>query len=149
MRRPRPRPEGHSLIDLLIVLSILAVLLALGAPALGRAHARYAAMAAARRLRVDLAQARMQAVLRGRTVTVAIDTLAGAWVASDDEGVALLSHRLPSIVEIRTTAHRQSIPFTSRGTTNLYSTTWVGPANDPGGAWHGIRVAPSGSIARP
>jgi hypothetical protein len=51
-------------------------------------------------------------------------------------------------VAIRTTANRQSIPFTARGTTDLYSTTWIGPAADPGGTWHGIRVSPSGALSR-
>ena len=59
----------------------------------------------------------------------------------------LLSHRVPGSVAVRTSANRQSIPFTSRGTTNLYSTTWIGPASDPEGKWHAIRVAPSGAMS--
>lgn len=136
------------MVDLLLTLTVVAILLSVAAPTVGRAHARFAAMAAARQLRADLAQARMQAVLLGRTVTVAIDTVAGAYEATDPDGAALLSHRIPGGVRIRTSAYRQSIPFTARGTTDLYSTTWVGPADDPDGAWHGIRVAPSGSLAR-
>ncbi len=148
MRR-RSANSGHSLIDLLLVLFALGVLLAAAVPDLGRAHRRYAALAAARQLRTDLAHVRTEAILRGRTVTVAIDTVAGSYVATLGSGDSLLSRQIPSSVRIRTTANRQSIPFTARGTTDLYSTTWIGPAEDPEGAWHGIRVAPSGALAKP
>jgi Tfp pilus assembly protein FimT len=146
MPRSRFRPAaGHSLVDALIVLSLVSVLLSVAVPDLARAHRRFAASAAARQLRVDLAQARMNAILRGGTVTVAIDTVAGAYTATDVDGTTQLVRRVPAAVRIRTTANRQSIPFTARGTTDLYSTTWIGPADDPGGKWHRIRVAPSGA----
>lgn len=131
------------------MLFVLGVLLSAAVPDLGRAHRRYAALTAARQLRADLARARMDAILRGKTVTVAIDTVAGGWAASDADGVPLLAGRVSSLVAIRTTANRQAIPFTARGTTDLYSTTWIGPAGDPEGRWHGIRVAPSGALATP
>ncbi|HUF90397.1 MAG TPA: GspH/FimT family pseudopilin [Gemmatimonadota bacterium] len=143
------RTAGHSLADTLIVLAVLAVLLSTALPDLARARDRFAALASARQLRADLAHARMLAILRGRTVTVAIDTVAGAYTATLEGGTPEIVRRVPASVRIRTTAHLQSIPFTARGTTDLYSTTWIGPAEDPGGTWHGIRVAPSGSLARP
>jgi len=143
------RAHGHSLADVLLVLFVLGVLLSTAVPDLGRAHRRYAALTAARQLRADLARARMDAILRGTTVTVAIDTVAGSWAASDADGAPLLAGRVPPAVAIRTTANRQSIPFTARGTTDLYSTTWIGPAGDPEGRWHGVRVAPSGALYRP
>jgi len=142
------RAGGHSLLDALIVLCLLAVLLSAAIPDLARAQRRFAASAAARQLRADLAHVRMIAVLRGRTVTVAIDTVAGSYRAAEADGTTELVRRVPASVRIRTTAHRQSIPFTARGTTDLHSTTWIGPADDPDGRWHGIRVAPSGSLAR-
>jgi Tfp pilus assembly protein FimT len=142
------RSSGHSLLDVLLTLFVVGVLLSAVVPDLGRAQRRYAANAAARQLRADLAQARMEAILRGSTVTVAIDTIAGAYAATDASGAMLLEREVPAWVEIRTTAHRQTIPFTARGTTDLYSTTWLGPADDPEGTWHGIRVAPSGALAR-
>ena len=148
MRR-RTAVSGHSLIDLLLVLFALGVLLAAAVPDLGRAHRRYAAVAAARQLRADLAHVRMEAILRGMTVTVVIDTVAGSYAVTEAGGDSLLSRAVPPSVRIRTTANRQSIPFTARGTTDLYSTTWIGPAEDPDGAWHGIRVAPSGAVAKP
>ena len=141
--------RGHSLVDVVLVLFALGVLLSAAAPDLGRAHRRYAALTAARQFRADLARARMDAILRGVTVTVAIDTVAGSWAANDADGDPLVIGRVPSTVAIRTTAYRQSIPFTARGTTDLYSTTWIGPAGDPEGRWHGIRVAPSGALASP
>ena len=143
------RVAGHTLADVLLVLFVLGILLSAAVPDLGRAHRRYAAVAAARQLRADLAHVRTEAILRGRTVTVAIDTTAGAYFATLAGGDSLLSRRVPSSVRIRTTANRQSIPFTARGTTDLYSTTWIGPAEDPEGAWHGIRVAPSGALGKP
>ena len=133
--------------DVLIVLFVLGVLLSAAAPDLGRANRRYAALSAARQLRADLARVRMDAILRGSTVTVAIDTVAGTYEASDAGGVVLLARRVPHSVIIRTSANRQSIPFTARGTADLYSTTWIGPAVDPEGKWHGIRVAPSGAVS--
>ncbi|MGH7566438.1 MAG: GspH/FimT family protein [Gemmatimonadota bacterium] len=149
MSRRSVRTSGHSLVDVLLVLAVLSVLLAAAVPDLGRAHRRYAALSAARQLRADLAHARMEAILRGGTVTVVIDTAAGSYGATDAGGAWLLFRHVPPSVRIRTTANRQSIPFTARGTTDLYSTTWIGPAEDFGGAWHGIRVAPSGALARP
>jgi hypothetical protein len=91
----------------------------------------------------------MEAILRGRTVTVVVDTVAGSYAVTESGGDSLLSRAVSPSVRIRTTANRQSIPFTARGTTDLYSTTWIGPAEDPDGAWHGIRVAPSGAVAKP
>ena len=146
MRRSCAR-SGYALVDVLIVLFVLGVLLSAAAPDLGRANRRYAALSAARQLRADLARVRMDAILRGSTVTVAIDTVAGAYQASDAGGVVLLARRVPESVTIRTSANRQSIPFTARGTADLFSTTWIGPAVDPEGKWHGIRVAPSGAVS--
>lgn len=149
VKRRSVRTSGHSLVDVLLVLFVLGVLLAAAVPDLGRAHRRYAALATARQLRADLAHARMEAILRGRTVTVVIDTATGSYGATDAGGASVLSRHVPPSVRILTTANRQTIPFTARGTTDLYSTTWVGPAEDPEGTWHGIRVAPSGALARP
>ncbi len=146
MWRPCAR-SGYALVDVLIVLFVLGVLLSAAVPDLGRANRRYAAMGAARQLRTDLARVRMDAILRGKTVTVAIDTLSGAYAASDAGGEVLLARQVPDAVDIRTSANRQSIPFTARGTTDLYSTTWIGPASDPEGKWHAIRVAPSGAVS--
>lgn len=146
MRRSFAR-SGHSLVDLLIVLFVGGVLLSAAAPDLGRASRRYAATGAARQLRADLARVRMDAILRGGTLTVAIDTVAGAYEARDGAGTVLLARRVPESVALRTSANRQSIPFTARGTTNLYSTTWIGPGSDPEGKWHAIRVAPSGAVS--
>lgn len=149
MSRRSVRTSGHTLVDVILVLFVMGILVAAAVPDLGRAQRRYAAHAAARQLRSDLAQARMEAILRGKTVTIAIDTAAGSYGATDAGGASLLSRTMPPSVRIRTTANRQSIPFTARGTTDLYSTTWIGPAADPDGTWHGIRVAPSGALTRP
>lgn len=146
MRRSCAR-SGYALVDVLVVLFVLGILLSAAVPDLGRANRRYAALSAARQLRADLARVRMDAILRGITVTVAIDTVAGAYEASDAAGVVLVARRVPDSLAIRTSANRQSIPFTARGTADLFSTTWIGPAVDPEGKWHGIRVAPSGAVS--
>lgn len=146
MRRTRAR-SGYTLVDVLIVLFVLGILLSAAAPDLGRANRRYAAIGAARQLRADLVSVRMDAILRGSTVTVAIDTVSGTWEASDAGGTVFFARRVPDSVALRTSANRQSIPFTARGTTDLYSTTWIGPATDPEGKWHAIRVAPSGAVS--
>lgn len=148
MPRPIVRTSGTSILELLVAVFIAGILIAATVPDLGKAQRRYAAHAAARQFRVDLARSRMDAILLGRTVTVVIDTLAGTWTATDAEGALLYERSAPPSVAVRTTANRQSIPFTARGTADLYSTTWIGPADDPGGTWHGIRVAPSGALAR-
>ncbi len=149
MRQSENPDRGHTLVEVLSVLTVLSILLALAVPDLGRAHRQYAALAAIRRLRSDLVHVRTEAILRGRTVTVVIDTAAGSYDAIEAGGGSILSREVPPSVGIRTTANRQSIPFTARGTTDLYSTTWIGPTEDPDGAWHGIRVAPSGAVAKP
>ena len=145
--QPSCDSRGHTLVDMLVVLFVLGVFLSVAVPDLGRAQRRYAAFAAARQLRADLARVRMDAILRGTTVTVAIDTVSGSWEAIDVGGAVLLAGRVPGSVAVRTSANRQSIPFTARGTTDLYSTTWIGPALDPEGKWHAIRVAPSGAVS--
>lgn len=149
MRHSRVPHHGHTLVEVILVLAVLSIMLTAAMPDLGRAQRRYAALAAARQLRADLVLVRMEAILRGRTVTVVIDTAAGSYGALEVGGESLLSRQVPPSVRIRTTASRQSIPFTARGTTDLHSTTWIGPADDPDGAWHGIRVAPSGAVAKP
>lgn len=140
------RAAGLTLLDLLVALSVLAILVALAVPPLSRAERRAAAGMAARELRADLARTRIRAILDGSTAWVEIDTAAGRYQVVDGSGRRLLERVLPPGVVLKTTAHRQSIPFTARGTSNLYSTTSIGIPADPDARWHVLRVAPTGSV---
>lgn len=145
-RFPDRSRRAFAALDLFVALVVLAILLSLALPSLAGRERRAAADAAARRLRGDLARARAAAVLGGATVTVALDTTAGGWTASTAGGDTLFTTRLRSDLALRTTAHRQAIPFTARGTSNLYSTTWVLVPADPDAPWRGTRVSPAGTV---
>lgn len=150
MRRDRAsRPAaGHSLLEMAVVLVVLAVLLSAAWPQVARWSRRFESAAAARELAADLARARSAAVLRGETVTVSLDTLAGAWRAIAASGDTILDGRLEHPLRLTTTAHRERVLFTARGTGDLYSTTWIVVPDDPDARSHGLRVAPTGAIER-
>src|SRR5690606_19303309 len=75
----RPDP-GHSLIELLFVVCVVAVLLGLAAPALGTARDRYAVRAARDALAAGIARGRAFAVVHGGAVVV-VDPAAGRlWI---------------------------------------------------------------------
>lgn len=133
---------------MLLALATLAILVAVALPPLAGRQRRGEVRVAARTLEADLARARTAAVLAGRTVTVRLDTLAGSYLVEGPGGEPIVARRLQAPLELRTTAHGQAIPFTARGTSNLYSTTWIGTPGDVGARWHGVRVSPSGAVER-
>jgi hypothetical protein len=143
MRRAQ---SAHSIIELLLVMTLLAILAAVALPPISRASIRYAALSSARELRTDLVAARTRAILDGATVRVVIDTLAGTYRVILGEGDTVRRRALPPELLLRSTAWRQEILFTPRGTSSLYSTTWIGVAGDPDARWHGARVAPTGAV---
>lgn len=128
------------------MLVVLAILASAAWPPIARHDRRFAARAAARELAGDLARARSRAILSGQTIRVAIDTVGGRWRATSASGDSVLAGRLGAGLALRTTAYRQRILFTARGTSDLYSTTWIAVASDPDARWHGLRVAPTGAI---
>jgi prepilin-type N-terminal cleavage/methylation domain-containing protein len=138
--------RAFTLVEVLSALVLLAILASTAAPTVSRAARRYAAWSAGHELRSDLVVARTRAVLDGATVRVVVDTLRARYVVIAASGDTLRSRALGSALLIRTTAWRQEILFTSRGTSSLYSTTWVGVAGDPDARWHGARVAPTGAV---
>jgi prepilin-type N-terminal cleavage/methylation domain-containing protein len=144
----RASARGHSLLELAVVLVVLAILLSSAWPSVARWSRRFESAAAARGLAADLARSRSAAVLRGETVTVSLDTLAGAWRATVASGDTILEGELGPGLGLTTTAWRQRVLFTARGTGDLYSTTWVGVPADPAARAHGLRVAPTGAIER-
>lgn len=111
-----------------------------------RWRSRAAVRATASTLRADLARARVAGVLQGQTVTVVLDTIEDGWRALGRDGAVLFERRLDPGLSLVTTAHRGRIPFTSRGTSNLYSTTWIAADHDPDARWHGARVSPTGAV---
>lgn len=134
------------MVELLSVLVAVGVLVSVTLPDLARAQRRFAAYVAARHLRADVARARQRAILDGSTVRVAIDTVFARYRIVNESGTVLFERGLGRGLILRTTAHRQEILFSPRGTSNLYSTTWVAVGDDLDSRWHGMRVIPSGAI---
>jgi len=73
--------RGFSLIELMVVVAIVAIMVAIGAPSFSEMMRRNRLSAAASALQVSLSLARSEAVKRGSDarVTVAANTTAGAW----------------------------------------------------------------------
>lgn len=142
---PRGR-AGFSLLDALVLLTVLGILVGIAAPSLARSQRRYAAFVAARTLRADVAHARLRAILDAATVRLVIDTVQASYRLERADSTVLRERALAPGLLLRTTAHRQEILFSARGTSNLYSTTWVAVDGDPGARWHGVRVIPTGAV---
>lgn len=144
---PRIETRAFAVSDLFVTLTLLAILASIALPAVSRSVRRYAAHGAARELRADLARARIRAILDGRTVSLVVEDRGYRVERSD--GTVLSRRTLPTGVTISTTAHRSTIPFTSRGTSNLYSTTTVAVEDDPDARTYVVRVSPSGAWWEP
>lgn len=139
---------GFTLLEALLALTLAGILLAIALPPAGRRERRAAARVAADALGADLVRARSAGILAGETVTVRLDSLVGEWALVAADGSVLFRRRLSRGLRLHTTAYRQEIPFTSRGTSNLYSTTWIEVAADSAAPTPGIRVSPTG-VAEP
>jgi type IV fimbrial biogenesis protein FimT len=89
MNTPFLKPlRGFSLIELMITVSVLAILLGLGLPQFSQLIATQRQRTAASELFDSLAFARSEAVKRNADVTVSADDLAGGWsVVLDDDTV--------------------------------------------------------------
>ena len=140
---------GFTLVELLLVSFLLAILLALAVPPLGRGERRWAAYAAGRTLAAEVARARQRAIQERQTVRVVLDTLEGTYEVLPSSGDPLPPRRLRPDLRLGTTAYRQEILFSGRGTSNLYATAWVGVRDDPAAREHRIRVLPTGAIEGP
>lgn len=146
----RTDPEaGFSLVELILASTVLGILLALAAPPFGRSERRWAAYTAARTLAADVARARQRAIQDRRTVRVILDTLDGSYEVRPTEGEPFSRRRLRADLRLGTTAHRQEILFSGRGTSSLYAAAWVGVRGDPRAREHRIRVLPTGAIEVP
>lgn len=143
------REAGFTLVELILASIVLAILITLAAPPFGRTERRWAAYAAARALAADVARARQRAIRDRRTVRVVLDTLEGSYEVRPAGGEPLPRRRLRPDLRLRTSAYRQEILFSGRGTSSLYATAWVGVRGDPRAREHRIRVLPTGAIEAP
>jgi hypothetical protein len=137
---------GVTVLELVAASIVTAVLLSLAIPAVFRVERRLGAYVAASTFRSDVTGARQHAILDGATVRVVLDTLVSAYQVEDVDRRVLRRRELRTGLALKTTAHQQEILFSPRGTSNLYSTTWIGVRRDPDGRWYGLRVLPSGAI---
>ena len=89
--RSARRRAAFSLIELLLVVSIISIVAAMAVPRYGQSVARYRAQCAARRVAADLALARSAAKAAGEERAVTFNTVAGSYTVS---GVRHLDHAL-------------------------------------------------------
>lgn len=112
---------GFTLVEMLVVLTMLAIAGAVAVPAF-RAPAERSAGAAARALRTVYADARGEAARRGVTIVVELETATGSWrmIADPDDGTAprtLRAGALPLPAEGRVAGGREGSARASFGAT--------------------------------
>ena len=106
--------RGFSLLELTVVLTIIGILLALGAPPFLAARERAAARSAIEDLGATLSTARRAAILRRALITVAFDTAHGAVQVRTGSQVILRS-ALGVAYGIVLGANRDSVVYDPRG----------------------------------
>jgi prepilin-type N-terminal cleavage/methylation domain-containing protein len=74
MEEKRTRPNGFTLIELIVVMGIAGLMLGIGLPYFGAITRRARVETEARTISISLLQARMQAIKRGRNVCVEFST---------------------------------------------------------------------------
>ena len=105
---------GFSLLELIVVITIVALVLALALPRLWRVMDRVAARGAATEIAVVFGEARERAITGRRPVAVMLDTLA-ARVLVSASGTRLLVRDLGAAYGVRLSASRDSMAYDPRG----------------------------------
>lgn len=111
-----PRRPATTLLELLLVLSVLAVVTAMAIPLAGRREDRRGVHGAALHAATVLSGARAEAVARGSAVSVALDTSAGVLRVIAGGGRDTLRVRdLSALFGVRLRATRDSLAYDGRG----------------------------------
>jgi general secretion pathway protein H len=122
-RRP-PRPDGFTLIEIVVVLAILAVMTALVLPSVGTGSETLRLRTEAGRVAAVLREARLQAVSQRRPTRVAFDALRNTVaVTGADPDHPLRRIELPAGLRLSVVTGTDSLTFSSRGVTR--ETRWV------------------------
>ena len=121
--RTSPRgPRGHTLIELVVVLVVMALLWGIAAPRYASAMFRYRAEAAARRIAADLAMARAYAMQTSSSIPVTFDTTNNKYTLTGIQSLDRLSSNCTVNLAVDPyQATLTTVPFTSnRVTFNTY-----------------------------
>src|SRR5687768_17644198 len=88
-KRPRARPRGFTMIELLLVCVTIAVVAAMAVPRYGQALSNYRVRCAAQRVAVDLAAAASGAVASSSSCTVSFDPKTNTYRVGAGEALRL------------------------------------------------------------
>lgn len=115
MQRRSPRRRcGYTVVELVVVLTIVGLVCAIGVRTLGQQLDRVAARSAVGEAAGAIARARDEALARHATVTVRIDT-AERLLTLHSHGARLARHALGHAHGVSLTATRDSVVFDARG----------------------------------
>jgi type II secretory pathway pseudopilin PulG len=113
-RANRPRRWAYTLVELVVVLSVLALVSAIGVRALGRQLDRLAVGSAIAETASAVARARDEALARHAMVSLRIDTVEGS-VAVHSGGARIARHALGHAHGVALSTSRDSVVFDARG----------------------------------
>jgi Tfp pilus assembly protein FimT len=116
MQRTDPRRRwAYTLVELVVVLTVLALVCAIGVRTMGRLLDRVAASAAITEAAGAMARARDEALARHAMVSVRVDTTVRLLTIRTTRGVRLAQHALGHAHGVSLTTTRDSIVFDARG----------------------------------
>lgn len=109
------RRRATTLLELVVVLSLLAVVAAVALPRAGRREDRRRVHGAALHAATVLSGARAEAVARGSAVAVALDSAAGTLTVIATAGDTLRVRDLSTLFGVRLRSTRDSLAYDGRG----------------------------------